>query len=129
MTVIAVMGVSASIAMPLYQNYAARVQVARVMLEIGRLRVATEECIAGGIVEVGSGDGQCDLRDSSSGLVSRFEPTLSSEPVTLRVTLGDSAAAPLHGQYLTWSRQGDTGWGCRSNVEARYLPSGCMAAE
>lgn len=125
MVVISIVAVLAGISFPLYQGYVARTQVMRVMSELGYLRDFVESCLAVGSRQVGSGTGQCDLQVVSQELISSFSPSLSSDPVILRVSLGGHMAAPLHGLHLSWVRGADGAWTCRSNVSARYLPSGC----
>lgn len=48
MIVVAIIGILAAIALPQYQNYIARSQVARVMGETGNLKTAIEQCLLKG---------------------------------------------------------------------------------
>lgn len=124
MVVVAVVGVLTGLSFLFYQNYVARSQVGRVMSEVGHLRVTVEGCIANGLIDAGGAGGECSIGLYTSNLVGSFTSTLDS-PISLRAVLGGNAATPLHGLYLTWSRNASGGWTCHSDVAERYLPVGC----
>lgn len=50
MIVVAILGILAAIALPLYQDYVAKSQVSRVVWELGSLKTAVNDCVANGRV-------------------------------------------------------------------------------
>ena len=65
MIVVAIIGILAAVAIPQYQNYVAKSQVARVMGETGALRTAFETCVMDGITATN----QCDFGATASNLL------------------------------------------------------------
>ncbi|MDH2372577.1 pilin [Cobetia sp. 3AK] len=130
MIVVAIIGILAAIAIPQYQNYVARSQVARVMSETGTLRTSVEECILNGRLTVGEASGQCDIGATDSNLMTNSRPAITSpltETSTIVATFGGNAAAALSADTLTWTRDDDGGWSCSTTVDANYVPNGCGA--
>ena len=130
MIVVAIIGILAAIAIPQYQNYVARSQVARVMSETGTLRTSVEECILTGRTTVGDAAGNCDVGATTSDLMEGGEPTIPTtltETTTIAAEFGNNAAVALDGATLTWTRDEDGGWSCSTTVDANYVPNGCGA--
>lgn len=50
MIVVAILGILAAIALPLYQDYVAKSQVSRVVWELGSLKTAVNDCVSNGKV-------------------------------------------------------------------------------
>lgn len=147
MIVVAVIGVLASIALPQYQTYISRAQVTRVMSEVGALKTAVETCVVEGRTRVGAGNMQCDPGATGSSLMTMpaangAAPTLGELPVgtgvpavtfpaagdqtaVMTATFGNSAAAMLAGQTLTWQRSTAGNWTCLSSVPAPFKAPQC----
>lgn len=69
MIVIAIIGILAAVAIPQYQNYIARSQASRVMVEIGQLRTAVETCILDGKTTLGNTATTCNVGATQSNLL------------------------------------------------------------
>ncbi|MEP4559111.1 pilin [Cobetia amphilecti] len=130
MIVVAIIGILAAIAIPQYQNYVARSQVARVMSETGTLRTSVEECILNGRTDLGTAAGECDVGATNSNLMAGNRPVITdplTELASIEATFGGNAAAALDADTLTWTRDADGGWACTTSVDANYIPNGCAA--
>ncbi|MDH6591370.1 type IV pilus assembly protein PilA [Variovorax sp. TBS-050B] len=146
MIVVAIIGILAAIAIPQYQTYVAKSQVARVMSETGSIKTAVETCMLDGKTTIGTAADQCNLGWTNSNLIGQTSGggtggTGSTGPQTgLTVTMdatantakieaqfGASAAVAVKGKKLTWDRTADGAWGCTTDVDEKFRPSGCKA--
>jgi type IV pilus assembly protein PilA len=141
MIVVAIIGILAAVALPQYQTYVAKSQVARVMGETGALKTAYETCLLDGKTAAGA----CDLGATSSSIASYTAPLEStagtalaadktvnkdalSETGTISATFAGGAAEALKGgtaKTLTWTRTAEGAWSCATTVPPKYAPSGC----
>ena len=70
MIVVAIIGILAAIALPLYQNYIASSQVTRVVGETGSLKTVVETCMLNGRTDTtGTGANVCQLGATQSNLM------------------------------------------------------------
>ena len=126
MIVVAIIAVLAAIAIPAYQDYMARAQVAEGLgLSTGaKLAIATYY-----------GDfGQFPANNSAAGMASATSIAgrhIGSVEIdgtgTIKIAFNGSANAKLHGEILTLSANDNNGslsWNC-GGVDPRYLPSSC----
>ena len=138
MIVVAIIGILAAVAIPQYQNYVARSQVARVMSETGSLKTAIETCLLDGKAatdcDVGwtksnllAGTAGSGVETGQSGLEITY-PEAANENAVITATFGGNAATTLKDKLLAWTRTPDGAWSCSTDVEAKYRPSGCSAA-
>ena len=145
MVVVAVIGILAAIAVPQYQTYVARSQIARAMSETGSLRTAVEICLSEGRTSgMGVAVGECDPGATGSSVmtdpgVTGAAPTLTLPADTgvpavvfpaaggasITATFGNRAAVALVGYTLTWAFDASNGWACSSTVPARYEFAAC----
>lgn len=149
MIVVAIIGILAAVALPQYQTYVAKSQVARVMGEAGNLKTSAETCLLEGRLDESSNlpagtapaATECDLQASASSLIDG--PAQGSgvaapagtgyvqadinaaTPTTLVATFGNGAAGQLTAQTLTWTRSTEGTWTCATTVDERYRPKGC----
>ena len=148
MIVVAIIGILAAIAIPQYQNYIARSQVARVMGEAGAIKTAVDNCLLNGKTALGPAATQCQLDATGSNLltgakqdgstavvagtgVPQVTITAGTGAATIVATFGNSAAADVKKasfNTLTWSRAVDGTWRCFTTTEAKYRPAGCQAS-
>lgn len=131
MIIVAIVGILAAIAIPLYQDYVSAAQVKRVHAEVSAYRTAVEESFT---------KGQMTLTNQDLG----FVPSNLIEPVsgdilsaqadgsaTLQVVVGGSAAAVVSGVIISLNRSTDGTWECdvdpaaAAGWKASYMPSGC----
>lgn len=138
MIVVAIIGILAAIAIPQYQTYIAKSQVARAMGETGALKTAFEDCLNNGKTAANA----CDLGFTTSGILSYTAPltsTAGSTPTTTTNTVeltttgtisaqfaGNAAATLKASPYsITWTRTSDGSWSCKTTADSKYAPAGC----
>ena len=148
MIVVAIIGILAAIAIPSYQNYIARSQVARVMGEAGNMKTAVDNCLLNGKLALGALATQCQLDATGSNLqtglkqdgstdtagtgVAQVTSPLATAAVNrITATFANGAAGDLRtaGQNtLVWERAVDGTWRCYTTVLAKYRPAACTAS-
>ncbi len=131
MVAVALVGVLASIAVPIYQGYVAKVQVARAYSELSSYKALVEEWLTKGVGGVANSDlgyTRSNLTAVVSGNVATFSADGSGY---LEVTLGGDASTAIAGARLSVIRSSAGTWSCivdGSGARAwkdSYLPSGC----
>ena len=143
MIVVAIIGILAAIALPLYQNYIASSQVTRAMGEAGSLKTVVETCMLNGRFKPGKDAGECQIGATGSTIlvgdpqsgetlaagtgVPQVDIKADENTATIEATFGNSAAAALTGKTVTWTRTDDSTWTCETNADAKYAPTGCPA--
>ena len=125
MIVVAIIGILAAIALPLYQNYIASSQVTRVVGETGSLKTVVETCMLNGRTDPGN----CQLGATQSNLMTAI-PTVAMSGTTATITgnFGGSAATALASKKVVWTRSADGSWACSTDADEKYRPAGCMTA-
>ena len=128
MIVVAIIGILAAIALPLYQNYIASSQVTRVVGETGSLKTVVETCMLNGRTTT-TGTGACELGATKSNLMTAI-PTVEMSGTTATITgnFGGSAATALASKKVVWTRSADGSWACSTDADEKYRPAGCMTA-
>jgi type IV pilus assembly protein PilA len=134
MIVIAIIGILAAIAIPQYQNYIAKSQVSRAMGELGAMKTAYETCLNDGKTAAGA----CNLGWTNSNLLAQTTPGVDTNGNNTGVlsatgtivgtfsnTDGKNAAAALNTKTVTWTRDANGSWSCRTTADAKFAPSGC----
>ena len=146
MIVVAIIGILAAIAIPQYQTYVAKSQVARAMGESGAIKTAIETCILDGKVAVGLAAGECDPQATGSNIltgatqgaaipgstgVPQVAPAAAlGQTPTITATFGNNASAALKvagKNTVIWTRDANGSWACTTTVEEKYRPAGCAA--
>ncbi|QCT95590.1 pilin [Stutzerimonas degradans] len=143
MIVVAIIGILAAVAIPQYQTYVAKSQVQRVVAESGALKTSVEACVLDGKTAIGDGAGECDPQATGSTLLEGAAQTTITLPAgtgvpqvvdpltgtddTITATFGNSAAAALQAQTITWTRADDGTWTCQASagIDAKYLSTNC----
>lgn len=138
MIVVAIIGILAAVALPAYQDYIARSQVARVVGEIGALKTGVETKIMDG--QTGTfttgNDPVTGIGWTGSNLVAGVPATEittnNAMPLTLSGTMGEDASTAVAGAIITWTRAADGGWSCvttpgtvANGWKDSYAPAGC----
>lgn len=143
MIVVAIIGILAAIALPLYQNYIASSQVTRAMGESGSLKTVVETCMLNGRTKIGDKAGECQIGATGSTILvgdpqsgeTKVDGTgfpqvkidATANTATIEATFGNSAAAALDKKTVTWSRDAASTWTCKTTADAKYAPTGCPA--
>ena len=134
MIVVAIIGILAAVALPAYQDYVAKGQVAAGLAEISPGKVNIEDRIASGqpptaVTDIGltATTSRCNI--SMTGFTGTTAPANSGG--TLVCTLIGNAQ--VNGRTVTWTRTADTVgtdgatgvWSCASNVAVKLSPREC----
>ena len=144
MIVVAIIGILAAIALPLYQNYIASSQVTRAMGESGSLKTVVETCMLNGRTKIGANAGECQIGATGSTILTggaqsgetevdgtgfpQVKIDATANTASIEATFGNSAAAALDKKTVTWSRDAASTWTCKTTADAKYAPTGCPAA-
>lgn len=126
MIVVAIIAVLAAIALPAYQDYMARAQVAEgIGLATGaKLAIATYYGERGEFPADNATAGMAPAASVSGRNISSVSVDSTG---TIRVAFSGSANAKLHGQVLTMQvtdNDGSLSWTC-GGLNPKYLPSSC----
>jgi len=142
MIVVAIIGILAAIAIPQYQNYVARSQVARAVAETGALKTAIETCLLDGKAAnecyvgftasnilgadpVATEKTAASYASKTDGLTIVY-PTDATTDASIQGTFGANAATTIKSGTVKWTRTAATGaWACASDVKKKYASSGC----
>lgn len=143
MVVIAIIGILAAVALPVYQNYIIKSQVSRAMGEASNLRTNIDSCLLNGNLLLGNAENQCPILASGSNILIGPSQNLAivipadtgvpqvtsplTETTSIVATFGNSASTVLTTTpaTLTWVRNASGSWSCSTTAPARFAPSGC----
>ena len=151
MIVVAIIGILAAIAIPQYQNYVGRSQVARGVGELSSLKTGVEDAIntRGGLNAAGTALTLADIGYTTSDIFDGATSTdtdgndVTSEAVTLTIDadtgeasivglLNGNVSARVKGASITWSRSENGSWSCAiaggQVADDNLAPSGCPAS-
>ena len=131
MIVIAIIGVLAAIALPMYQDYITKSQVTRVYAELKNAqRLADVELFEGRTPSLTAGqDGFIGVTATSSDLATLASTLNATGAGALTMTFDPSSNSGLKGSTLTLTRTADGAWTCSgkktAGVKDKYKPAGC----
>ena len=147
MIVVAIIGILAAIAIPQYQNYITKSQVSRVMGETGGYKTAVEDCAnAGKTTGATSSSTVCnavDLGLTASNLLGAAVQVTGTDANSPKINIAADGTATIEGKFgsnasanlkngtpklLHWLRDADGTWTCKTDADAKYVPSGCTAS-
>ena len=130
MIVIAIIGVLAAIALPMYQDYITKSQVTRVYAELKNAqRLADVELFEGRVPSLTAGNGFIGVTATSSDLATLASTLDATGAGALTMTFDRSSNSGLKGSTLTLTRTADGAWACSGTKTAgfkdKYEPAGC----
>jgi len=145
MIVVAIIGILAAIAIPQYQSYVARAQVARVVGEVNSLKTAAEDMMLQGkmddnvtVLQLGfSGSNLLgevpDPADDADDGATLDNPSLALAvgELTMAATLNGDVASAIKGSTVTLTRTAKGSWSCKTasggaaSWDDDYAPAGC----
>ncbi|MBC2659612.1 pilin [Pseudomonas sp. MSSRFD41] len=121
LVVVAIIGVLAMVAMPLYAQYQARAKVIAALAEVSALKAGVEDLLGQGTdptLALAGGTAQtAHCRMTASGTAATGEGSIGCTIL--------NAPGPVLDKSLTLIRSATTGWNCITTVEADYAPKGC----
>ena len=132
MIVVAIIGILAAIAVPIYQDYVCVAQVKRAFGELSAYRSSVEERLAEGAVSVSNaelGYVQSSITEVVVGDLVVIQPDGSA---SLEVTLGQSVMPRVAGATITIQRLSTGSWTClvdgspASGWKSAFVPQGCL---
>ena len=131
MIVIAIIGVLAAIALPMYQDYITKSQVTRVYAELKNAqRLADVELFEGRTPSLTAGqDGFIGVTATSSDLATLGTTVANTGIGALTMTFDRSSNSGLKGSTLILTRAANGAWTCSGKKTAgfkdKYIPTGC----
>lgn len=130
MIVVAIIGVLAAIAVPRYQDYVARSEVASGLASIQGTQTSIEESVLRGesISITPDTEGFIGLTDDQVTLGTLTVPQDNSGNTgvaSVQLTFGSGANSTLRSENITLSRTKDGVWGCTTTVAPEFKPRGC----
>ena len=145
MIVIAIIGILAAIALPMYQDYISKSQMTRVAGELSSRKTIVDAAYfeGRGVVKGVSSstadkdplnitDAADDGGNYTSNLVSDVTLTTPEGPaMKMTATIGDKANSAIRGVKIEYSRTADGVWTCKvvpgsaPGWKAKFLPGGC----
>ena len=122
--VVAIIGILAAIAIPQYQDYTIRAQVASALSEITSVKSGYNAEVAEGISPslVESDVGYIGINSTISHYCN---VALTPSDGGVECTLKNGNLTKFDGNYLKLIRAPDGSWTCTSNLEAKYIPRSC----
>ncbi|MDU4392411.1 MAG: pilin [Acinetobacter ursingii] len=126
MIVVAIIGILAAIAIPAYQNYTAKSQVAAGLAEISPAKTNAESQLADGVSGTISTASSLGIQDSSRCTMTVSVSSSADSKITCTLK-GTQAIATKH---IQWARVADTtsalgSWTCNTDVDAKFAPKTC----
>ncbi|RRD89542.1 pilin [Conchiformibius steedae] len=146
MIVIAIIGILAAIALPMYQDYISKSQTTRVVGELAAAKTAVDAALFDGkkpvagsnvtktsLAPVGLKTGDDDGTDVRSNLLGSIEVKgFTSGEGSLEGVLGSNANKDIHGAVIIQARSAEGVWSCTVKQGAatgwkdKFIPSGCV---
>ncbi|MDH2436394.1 pilin [Pokkaliibacter sp. MBI-7] len=132
MIVLAIIGVLAGLALPAYQDYSSRAQLARAVHEVSELKHSVEVLVNDGVVPSTSSSlgftGSSLFEEVGSNGVSII---VDGDVVSLVATMGAGSNYAIRGVKVFLTRDSNGTWLCifdttaSHNWKSEYLPSSC----
>ena len=129
MIVVAIIGILAAVAIPAYQNYTAKSQVAAGLAEISPAKTNAEAKLAEGISANIATASALGVQGSTSRCAITAKIQNTGESVIDCKLKGTSS---INGKQIQWIRAADTAssigaWTCQTDVDGEFAPKTCNA--
>ncbi|MBE9402424.1 pilin [Acinetobacter albensis] len=128
MIVVAIIGILAAIAIPAYQTYIAKSQASAGLAEISGVKTGYESLVSEG-TEI-TALKQIGLPAVSSARCSALSATTFDDATGAAddAIVCELAGSPkVLGKFIAWNRAATGVWTCTSDLDAEFLPKGCVA--
>ncbi|MGL6243765.1 pilin [Pseudomonas sp.] len=124
--VVAIIGILATFALPMYSKYQAKAKVTAGLAEISAMKVPYEE-----VINQGTAPTLANVAPAGSGTTPNCTLTVtgtaSSGAGTIVCTIVNGPA-PVLAKTITLTRDATTGWVCTSTAQQDFLPKGCTGS-
>ncbi|UOB24829.1 pilin [Pseudomonas orientalis] len=121
--VVAIIGILATIGLPMYTKHQAKAKFTAGLAEISALKAGYEDVINQGAVptvpSIGGKSPTANCKVDVTGDVATGSGSISCEIL--------DAPAPVLGKTITLTRSATSGWTCATTAEAQYVAKGCGA--
>lgn len=128
MIVVAIVGILAAVAVPMYLDYAVRSQIAEGLNVAGGAKTAVTEYYQDrGVFP--ADNTQAGL-EAPANIQGKYVASVSVAGAAITILYGNQANAKINGQTVTLiatDNLGSVGWACASGgvIQAKHLPSAC----
>ncbi|EFQ65239.1 type IV pilus assembly protein PilA [Pseudomonas fluorescens WH6] len=121
--VVAIIGILATIGLPMYTTHQAKAKFTAGLAEVAALKAGYESVINEGTVPtlalIGGTSPTANCKIDVAGDVTSGAGAINCEIL--------DAPAPVLGKIITLTRSATTGWKCTTNADAKYVAKGCGA--
>ncbi|MNC34281.1 Fimbrial protein precursor [compost metagenome] len=126
LVVVAIIGILATLGLPMYSKYQARAKVTAALAELTAMKVPFEDVI-------NQGETPTIANVAPAGAASTTHCALSVTATTPEgagsiVCTLNNAPGVVQGKTVTLTRDEAKGWSCKSSVSPDYLPKGCSGS-
>ena len=124
--VVAIIGILATFALPMYSKYQARAKVTAGLAEISAMKVPYEDAINQGEVPTVANvapAGDPKTSNCTVGVTGAVDTGNGSITCTIL-----NAPAQVLSKTITLNRDATKGWSCVSSADKDYLPKGCTSS-
>lgn len=131
MIVVAIIGILAAVALPAYQDYAAKSQVAAALAEISPAKVNVESKLAEGITSDITDPAEVGLTVDANDKTARCEMDVEVKSTgEAKIECKIIGNPQVNNKTITWNRaengQNSNGeWTCVSTAQQKFVPSTC----
>lgn len=132
MIVVAIVGVLAAVAIPVYQDYVARAQVHRAYAELAAYKTSVEERLTKGQYVISNTDLGYVASNVTAAVSGDIASFLSDGSGSLQVTIGGNVSSTVSGAQVSILRSADGVWSCDIDESGAgawkgfYMPKGCF---
>ena len=131
MIVVAIIGILAAIALPAYQNYTQKAQVAAALAEISGARTAYDVAFAEGMEREFYTPKNLGLVNDITNRCKKFEVIAPNNDGSVYAALkcDMKGVGVVEHAFIALERSAKGQWSCRSNVGEKLAPKGCTQIE
>jgi type IV pilus assembly protein PilA len=127
MIVVAIIGILAAVAIPAYQDYTIRSQVAGALAEVSAGKIGTSLAVTDGKEPstTSTDDGFIGILPETSYCLNTVVPGTAEGSYILECETKGGNEAKFNGKAITLTLDVDGSWSCDSDFDAKYKPKSC----